>query len=97
MLRDVVEGTLEIRAVFGLSRGRNSAGCYVTDGQVSRGSMARVIRNGSELFDGLISSLRRFKDDVRQVAQGYECGITLDGFDDFQEGDKIEAHRQEAS
>ncbi len=97
VLRDVVEGTLEIRAVFGLSRGRNSAGCYVTDGQVSRGSMARVMRNGSELFDGPISSLRRFKDDVRQVAQGYECGITMDGFDDFQEGDKIEAHRQEAS
>jgi translation initiation factor IF-2 len=97
VLRDVVEGTLEIRAIFGLSRGHNSAGCYVSDGQVSRGSMARVMRGDKELFDGPISSLRRFKDDVRQVAQGYECGIILDGFDDFQEGDKIEAHRQAAS
>ena len=97
VLRDVVEGTLEIRAIFGLSRGHNSAGCYVSDGQVSRGSMARVMRGDKELFDGPISSLRRFKDDVRQVAQGYECGIILDGFDDFQEGDKIEAHRQVTS
>ena len=83
--------------VFSLSRGRTSAGCYVTDGQVSRGSFARVVRDGKELFDGPISSLRRFKDDVRQVAQGYECGLMLNGFDEFQEGDIIEAHRQEAS
>ena len=96
-LHDVTEGTLEVRAVFSLSRGRNSAGCYVTNGQVSRGSMARVFRDGQELFDGPISSLRRFKDDVRQVAQGFECGMRLNGFDTFQEGDIIEAHRQEAS
>ena len=96
-LRDVVEGSLEVRAVFALSRGRNSAGCFVSSGQVSRGSMARVMRDGVEIFDGPISSLRRFKDDVRQVAQGYECGIRVDGFSEFVEGDIIESHRQESS
>ena len=96
-LRDVVEGSLEVRAVFALSRGRNSAGCFVSSGQVSRGSMARVMRDGVEIFDGPISSLRRFKDDVRQVAQGYECGLRVDGFADFIEGDIIESHRQESS
>lgn len=96
-LRDVVEGSLEVRAVFALSRGRNSAGCFVSSGQVSRGSMARVMRDGVEIFDGPISSLRRFKDDVRQVAQGYECGLRVDGFAEFIEGDIIESHRQESS
>ena len=95
-LHDVIEGTLEVRAVFALSRGRNSAGCFVTNGQISRGSMARIMRDGIEIFDGPISSLRRFKDDVRQVSQGYECGIRIDGFSEFVEGDIIESHRQES-
>ena len=57
--------------------------------------MARVMRNGKQLFDGPVSTLRRFKDDVRQVAAGYECGVTLDGFNDFEVGDTIEIHRQQ--
>ncbi len=95
--QDVVEGQLEVRAVFDLSRGRRSAGAYVTDGHVARGAMARVLRNGQVLFDGPIASLRRFKDDVRQVQSGYECGLTVNGFNEFEEGDIIEAHRIQVS
>ncbi|MEX2430438.1 MAG: translation initiation factor IF-2 [Dehalococcoidia bacterium] len=90
---DVVEGKLEVRAVFQVGKNRKTAGCYVTDGKVSRGSMARVSRGGKELFDGPISSLRRFKDDVREVATGYECGLAIDGFNTYELGDTIEAHR----
>ena len=97
VLQDIVEGRLTVRAVFDLSRNRRSAGCYVAEGAVSRGAMARVLRGGAEVFDGPIASLRRFKNDVRQVQTGYECGLTLDGFSDFQEGDVIEAHRQQAA
>jgi translation initiation factor IF-2 len=94
-LRDVVEGTAEVRAVFELGRGRKSAGCYVTDGKLTRGAMVRVLRAAEVLFDGPVASLRRFRDDVREVATGYECGLSIDGFNDFHEGDVIEAHRQQ--
>ena len=90
---DVVEGRLEVRAVFPLGRTRKTAGCYVHDGKITRGSMARVIRDSKVLHDGQVSGLRRFKDDVREVATGYECGVSLDGFNDFKEGDIIEPHR----
>ena len=92
---DVVEGKLEIRAIFPLGKTRKTAGCYVSAGKVARASMARVMRGGKELFDGHISSLRRFKDDVREVANGYECGLALDGFSGFEVGDIIEAHRMQ--
>jgi translation initiation factor IF-2 len=92
---DVVEGKLEIRAIFPLGKTRKTAGCYVSAGKVARASMARVMRGGKEMFDGHISSLRRFKDDVREVANGYECGLALDGFSGFEVGDIIEAHRMQ--
>ena len=94
-IQDVTEGTAEVRAVFSLGRNRKSAGCYVTDGKLMRGSRGRVIRAGEAVFDGPIAGLRRFKDDVREVATGYECGVSLEGFQDFQEGDIIESHRQQ--
>ena len=94
-IHDVTEGSAEVRAVFSLGRSRRSAGCYVTDGRLTRGARGRVIRNGETIFDGPIAGLRRFKDDVREVATGYECGVSLDGFNDFQEGDIIESHRQQ--
>ena len=94
-IQDVTEGTAEVRAVFSLGRNRKSAGCYVTDGKLTRGARGRVIRDGETVFDGAIAGLRRFKDDVREVATGYECGVSLEGFNDFQEGDIIEAHRQQ--
>ena len=92
---DVVEGKLEIRAIFPLGKTRKTAGCYVSAGKIARASMARVMRGGKEVFDGHISSLRRFKDDVREVANGYECGLALDGFSGFEVGDIIEAHRMQ--
>ncbi len=94
VVEDVVEGSAEVRAVFSLGRTRKSAGCYITDGRFARGARARVLRGRKEIFDGAIAGLRRFKDDVREVATGYECGVSLDGFNDFQEGDVIQAHRQ---
>ncbi len=94
VVEDVVEGSAEVRAVFSLGRTRKSAGCYITDGRFTRGARARVLRGGKEVFDGAIAGLRRFKDDVREVATGYECGVSLDGFNDFREGDVIQAHRQ---
>ena len=92
--QDFVEGTAEVRAIFGLGRTRKSAGCYITDGKFTRGDKARVLRAGEEIFDGSIAGLKRFKDDVREVLSGYECGVSLDGFNDFIEGDIIEAHRE---
>ena len=94
VIEDVVEGSAEVRAVFSLGRTRKSAGCYITDGRFARGARARVLRGGKEVFDGAIAGLRRFKDDVREVATGYECGVSLDGFNNYQEGDVIQAHRQ---
>ncbi len=94
-VEDVTEGSAEVRAVFSLGRNRKSAGCYVTDGRLTRGARGRVIRGGETIFDGAIAGLRRFKDDVREVATGYECGVSLEGFNDFEEGDIIESHRQQ--
>jgi translation initiation factor IF-2 len=93
VVRDVVEGKLEVRAVFSLTKTRQSAGCIVLEGRLGRNSTARVLRDGTVLFDGPVTSLRRFKDDVREVTSGYECGLALDGFSDYQVGDIIEAHR----
>ncbi len=94
-IEDVTEGKLEVRAIFSLGRTRTSAGCYVMEGQMTRSSTARVLRGGKVVFEGPVASLRRFKDDVREVATGYECGVTLDGFNAFEMGDIIEAHRQQ--
>jgi translation initiation factor IF-2 len=65
------------------------AGCQVTEGKISRGDLAVVIRDGKELHRTQVASLRRFKDDVREVAQGYECGIELGEYQDFEEGDAL--------
>ncbi|WP_027882509.1 translation initiation factor IF-2 [Meiothermus rufus] len=86
-------GTAEVRAIFRLSRGV-VAGCMVTSGKISRNADIRVLRKGKEIWKGRIESLKRLKDDVREVAQGLECGILLEGFTDFQEGDVLEASQQ---
>ncbi|MDO8751486.1 MAG: translation initiation factor IF-2 [Dehalococcoidia bacterium] len=95
VLRDVVEGHATVRAVFNLSSRITVAGAYVTDGRVPRNGWARVLRGGQVIHDGTISSLKRFKEDVREVAMGLECGIGLTAFNEIQEGDVIEVHRQE--
>ena len=67
----------------------------VTEGKVLRTSRVRLLRNGAVIYDGTISALKRFKDDVREVAQGYECGISLEGFNDFEQDDTLEFYRKE--
>jgi translation initiation factor IF-2 len=92
---DVVIGHAEVRAIFRIPRRGRIAGSYVVDGQVKRNALARVHRNGDEIYSGKIASLRRFTEDVREVDAGYECGIGLEGFEDFQEGDVIEVYAKE--
>jgi translation initiation factor IF-2 len=91
---EVIYGHAEVRAIFKAGR-INIAGCYVTDGVMQRNAEARVIRGGSVLTTGRIGSLKRFKEDAREVATGYECGIVIDGFNDIAEGDVIEAFGQQ--
>jgi translation initiation factor IF-2 len=92
---DVVSGHAEVRTVFKISRKGNIAGSFVLNGQIARNSLARLRRGGEVVYEGKIGSLKRFTEDVREVAAGYECGISLDGFDDFQQGDIIECYTKE--
>ena len=89
---DVVDGRATVRAVFSVGRRGRVGGIYVNDGRIARDSTIQVLRGGKRIFSGAVSSLKHFKDDVREVATGFEGGIMLDGFADFQEGDIIEAH-----
>jgi len=93
---DVIEGHAEVRAVFP-ARGHKIAGVYVTDGKLSRGALIRVMRRGEMIHQSSVNSLRRFKDDVREVDSGYECGVGVEGFNDFDVGDTIESYRRELS
>ena len=95
LFQEVQEGTAEIRQVFEMRRNK-IAGCVVTDGRIRRGSMTRVVRRGETVYEGPISTLRRFRDEVREVNSGQECGIGMEGFSEFEEGDLIQAfHREE--
>jgi len=88
--REVELGRAEVRALFRTPRGV-IAGCMVLRGQITRGAQARLVRDGVIIYTGRIGSLRRFKDDVREVNEGFECGIGLENFQDVHEGDVIEA------
>ncbi|MFV0412704.1 MAG: translation initiation factor IF-2 [Oscillospiraceae bacterium] len=90
--RDVEQGRVEVRQVYKISNVGTVAGCYVTDGKVTRNSKIRVVRDGIVITDGEIASLKRFKDDVKEVAAGYECGVTLEKYADVKEGDIYEAY-----
>ena len=92
---DKVIGRAEVRAIFRIPRRGNIAGSYVLDGNIARNALARVTRQGQILHESKFSSLKRFTDDVREVATGFECGIGVDGFNDFNEGDVIEAYIKE--
>jgi translation initiation factor IF-2 len=85
-------GEAEVRALFRVSRLGTIAGCMVTTGVVRRGAKVRVIRDGTVIYDTSIAQLKRFKDDAREVSEGFECGILLDGFNDVKEGDVLEAY-----
>ena len=86
-----VSGMAQVRQVFRSSRAGSIAGCIIQQGKIARNNKVRLMRGGEALFEGDVASLRRFKDDVREVLEGYECGIGLEGFNDLQEGDIIEA------
>ena len=92
--KEVVQGRVEIRQVMKFSKAL-VAGSYVLEGKIFNNSKIRIIRDNIEVFDGEIDSLRRFKDEVKEVAAGYECGISIIDYRDFKEGDIIEAYTME--
>ncbi len=94
-LKEVVLGQAEVRQIFKASRIGTIAGSYVSEGKVTRNAQARLIRDGAIQYEGRIASLKRFKDDAREVLAGYECGILLEGYNDMKEGDVIEAFMME--
>ena len=93
--KEVVIGNAEVRQVFKVSNVGTIAGCYVTDGKIARNSIVRIIRDNVVLHEGKLVSLKRFKDDVKEVAYGYECGVQIENYNDIVEGDVIEAHVME--
>ena len=86
-------GEAEVKAIFKSSQLGIIAGCQVTDGTIKRSCHVRVVRNKEVIWKGPIASLKRVKEDVREVSKGYECGILLQGFNDFKEGDILQAYR----
>ncbi len=93
--KETVMGHAEVRATFKVPKAGTIAGCFVTDGKITRNSEIRVIRDGIVILEGKLESLRRFKDDAKEVATGYECGIGIEKFNDFKEGDIVEAFMME--
>ncbi len=92
-LKEEILGHAEVRQVFQISRIGTVAGCYVTDGTIARNARVRILRDGLPIHTGTITSLKRFKEDVREVSAGYECGLMVSGFEDFRVGDVVEAFR----
>lgn len=88
---EVVTGQAVVRQTFKISKVGTVAGCYVTDGNIERNSLVRILRNGIVVFEGQMATLKRFKDDVKEVREGFECGIMIEKFNDIKEGDIIEA------
>ena len=93
--KEVELGSAEVRNVFRITGVGMVAGCYVTDGKMQRNAQLRLVRDGIIIYDGSISSLQRFKDSVKEVAAGYECGITFEKFQDIKVGDVNEAFLME--
>jgi translation initiation factor IF-2 len=93
--RDVIEGQATVRAIFKVGRRMEVAGFFVNEGRIARDSTVHVMRGGEELFVGSLNSLKHFKDDVREVANGLEGGLMIDGFHNYEEGDILQAHRSE--
>jgi translation initiation factor IF-2 len=94
VFEEVVTGDAEVREIFSVPKVGKIAGCYVTNGQITRGSKVRFLREGTIIWKGAIQSLKRFKDDVREVNAGFECGIGLSDFQDLKQGDVIETFEE---
>ena len=95
-MKEEVTGNVEIREVYKISKVGNIAGCMVMSGKIFRDSQIRIIRDGIVVHDGVLTSLKRFKDDVKEVAKGYDCGLQVKNYNDIQEGDVIEAYKEVA-
>lgn len=94
VVREEIIGHAEIRDVFRITKVGTVAGCYVTDGKAQRGAKIRLVRDNVVIYDGKLSSLKRFKEDVKEVAAGYECGMSIEGYNDIKTGDVIELYTQ---
>ena len=92
--REQTQARVEIRQTFNIAGVGTIAGCYVTEGKIARGNLVRLLRDHVVVFEGKLASLKRFKDDVREVAAGYECGLSLEGYQDIKQGDVIEAYER---
>src|SRR5262245_19033585 len=92
--REQIVGRIEVRQIFNISGAGTVAGCYVAEGKVQRGSLVRLLRDQVVVHEGKLASLKRFKDDVREVAAGYECGLAIEGFQDIKQGDVVEAYEK---
>jgi translation initiation factor IF-2 len=92
--REQTQARVEVRQTFNIAGVGTIAGCYVTEGKLARGNLVRLLRDQVVVFEGKLASLKRFKDDVREVAAGYECGLSLEGFQDIKQGDVIEAYER---
>jgi translation initiation factor IF-2 len=93
-IEEKIIGTAEIRETFEITKVGTIAGCYVMDGIIKRTSKIRVIRDGIVIHTGVLGSLKRFKDDVREVKNNYECGLNIDKFNDIKIGDLVEAYEE---
>ena len=89
-VKEVVTGQAEIRQVIKVSKVGNIAGCYVTDGFIRRNCGIRLLRDSVVVYEGKLGSLKRFQDDVKEVASGFECGLSIENFNDIKEGDIVE-------
>ena len=92
--REQTQARIEIRQTFNIAGVGTIAGCYVTEGKIARGNLVRLLRDQVVVFEGKLASLKRFKDDVREVTAGYECGLSLEGYQDIKQGDVIEAYER---
>ena len=93
-LRKKIICNIEVRETFKITRVGTIAGCYVLNGKINRNSEIRLIRDGIVIYTGKLGSLKRFKDDVKEVASGYECGLNIDNFNDIKVGDIVEGYEQ---
>jgi translation initiation factor IF-2 len=91
-IKETTIGRAEVRAVFRITKVGNIAGCRVVEGELRRNAHMRVLRNGQEIFKGDVASLKHLQDDVREIRAGFECGVGLKGFNEFQPGDILEAY-----
>ena len=93
-MKEEVTGNAEIRETFKISKVGTIAGCMVTTGKIFRNSQIRIIRDGVVVYTGGLTSLKRFKDDVKEVAKGYDCGLQIKNYNDIKEGDILEAYQE---